>query len=89
MGSEKSPLNSSDSSWASAFRAMTTNELESFVWNYPRGLTFKCLLDIDGLFSTSLEIWYSALGLTERHCSFGRYHPLILFDIDLVSQYHL
>lgn len=52
-------------------------------------LTFKCLLDIDGLLGTGFKIWDVSLGLTEGHGSLRRYHPLILLNIDLVTKDHL
>ncbi len=73
MGSEKSPLNSSDSSWARAFLAMTRRVIVSREARRGGGaqkFTFKCLLDIDGFLGAGLEIWDSTLRLAEGHGAF-------------------
>jgi hypothetical protein len=74
MGSEKSPLNSSDSSWAKAFLAMTNSFSVSKATKKREGgpqiFTFKCLLHIDGFLGASLEIWDPTLRLAKGHGAF-------------------
>ena len=92
IGSEKSPLYSSDSSCANAFLAITVNKslaLQSHNHYKKKLHTFKSLFNVHCLLCTGFEIWYTALRLAERHCSFGRYHPLILLHINLVTKHHL
>jgi len=75
MGSEKSPLNSSDSSWARAFLAMTRNDLIYFLLIL-RGKgehTLKCLLYVNSFLCAGLEIGNSSFGLAESHSSFRGY----------------
>lgn len=88
IGSAKSPLNSSDSSCASAFRAITRagiNIVEATSQCADKH-TFKSLLHIDSLFGTRLKVWNPALGLAKGHGSFRRDHPLALFHINLVAE---
>ena len=47
--------------------------------------TLESLLDVDGFFGTRLKVRDSAFCLAERHCSLGRNHSLVLFDIDFVA----
>lgn len=71
MGSSKSPLNSSDSSCANAFRAMTVSHVRTQLKASSLGslLTLEGLVDVDGLLGTCLEVRDIALGLTEGHGS--------------------
>ena len=52
-------------------------------------LTFECLLNIQCLLGTSLEIRDVALGLAESHGSFRRDHPLIFLHVNLVTNDNL
>ncbi len=73
MGSEKSPLNSSDSSCAKAFLAMTNKVIVSKFSRQVTGQqhpTFECLLDIDGFLGAGLEVRDPAFGLTKSHGAF-------------------
>ena len=71
IGSSKSPLNSSDSSWARAFRAITVEQHVSLrrisLMLINSMHTFKCLIDVNGLLGTRLKVWDVALGLAESH----------------------
>lgn len=95
MGSWKSPLNSSDSSCARAFRAITgmvsywDAHIASIWGKHGAQLTLKGLFDVNGLLGTRLEIWHPALRLAERHRALRRDHALALLDIDLVPENHL
>jgi hypothetical protein len=73
MGSEKSPLNSSDSSCAKAFLAMTNTVIVSKYSQQVTGQqypTFECLLDIDGFLGAGLEVRDPTFGLTKSHGAF-------------------
>ena len=52
-------------------------------------LTLKCLLDVNSLISTSLEVGNIALWLAKGHSSFRGDHALVLFHIDLVTDDNL
>lgn len=75
MGSWKSPLNSSDSSWSSAFFAMTANGGQHSSQQFsplafrvdPAALAFESLLHIDGLLRARLEVRDAPFGLAEGH----------------------
>ena len=69
MGSWKSPLYSSDSSWRRAFLAITEETLAT-IWETRVYLapTFECLLHVDSLLRTGLEVRDPTLGLAESHC---------------------
>ena len=100
MGSEKSPLNSSDSSCAKAFLAITNKKIVSMnardislyniyrrkFWNHH---TFECLLDVDSLFGAGLKVWDSAFRLAKCHGSLRGYHSFVLFYINLISKDNL
>lgn len=52
-------------------------------------LTFKCLLDVDGLLGTGLEVGDVALGLAEGHGSFRNDRALVFFNINFVANNNL
>ena len=92
IGSEKSPLNSSDSSCARAFLAITKEV--SARWHIQHRLlrihyTFKSLFNVHCLFGTGLKIRDPAFRLAECHGSLRGYHSLVLFYINLVSKDNL
>lgn len=93
MGSEKSPLNSSDSSCARAFLAMTKERMSGQRYTCKRIVgvtyTFECLLDVDSLFGAGLKVWNSAFRLAECHGSLRGNHALVFFYINLISKDNL
>lgn len=93
MGSWKSPLNSSDSSCARAFRAITvvivSHQIPPITCDGDRGLTLESLLDVDGLLGARLKVRDPALGLAERHRALSRDDALALLNVDLVPENHL
>ena len=54
-----------------------------------RELTLKCLLNIDSFLGTGLKVGNIPFRLAERHSSFRGDHPLVLLDIDLITNYNL
>lgn len=51
--------------------------------------TFESLLYIHSFLCASLKVRNGAFRLAESHCSFWRYHSLILLHIDFVTQHDL
>lgn len=73
IGSEKSPLNSSDSSCAKAFLAITGRVLLVYMYvekERESELTLKSLLYVDGFLCTGLKVWNLTFGLAKGHGSF-------------------
>lgn len=89
IGSWKSPANSSDSSCAKAFLAITgrwVSSCESIWWGE---YTFERLFNVDSFLRTGLEIWYTSFRLTECQSSLMRNHSPVLLHIYLVSKDNL